>query len=58
MSIAEHPSRILSACNRIVEILHVEFNDLTPPDKHYVMSILADTYIAATQREFNNSHGR
>ena len=38
MSNREHSGRCVQAINRLTEVLHVEFDDLAPPDKVFVLS--------------------
>ena len=43
----QHPRRIIQACDRVTDVLMNEFDDLSPPDVHFILSILATTYVEA-----------
>lgn len=47
----ERPGRILQYMDRITQIQVAEFDDLTPPDIHYALSVLAWTYIEMFSNE-------
>jgi len=41
----EKPKRCIQAADRITQMLGAEFDDLTPPDVHFVLSLLCKTYL-------------
>ena len=47
----EHPGRCLQAIHRIMEVLKVEFDDLSPPDKVFVLSQVIWQYNRAFHKE-------
>lgn len=44
MAINPHPGRILQALDRVQDLLDAEFDDLTPPDRIFVLDQLSYTH--------------
>jgi len=49
---SEHSDMCLLAIGRINKILDEEFKELTPPDRHFVLSMLAAAQIDAAWKTY------
>lgn len=45
MTISPHAGRVTQAVERLSDVLVTEFDDLSPPDAHYVLSVIAFAYM-------------
>lgn len=48
----DHAGRILQAMDRLQAVLSNEFDDLTPPDVHFALSILGYNYLEIANKRF------